>query len=140
MGLCQSEEEKKLQQRSKAIDRKIKESAVEYATVVKLLLLGAGECGKSTVLKQMRILHNNGFTEDELMKQRSVVYSNTIYAVDAVLRAMAQYHVTFSNTAREVSLNLKLTPINLTSQSLRQEKHFPLAQVVLLLLAVLATG
>lgn len=40
MGQCQSEEEKKLQQRSKAIDRRIKESAMEYSKVVKLLLLG----------------------------------------------------------------------------------------------------
>lgn len=40
MGLCQSEEEKNLHDRSKGIDREIKESALENAKAIKLLLLG----------------------------------------------------------------------------------------------------
>eukprot|EP00301_Raphidiophrys_heterophryoidea_P024497 c7977_g1_i2.p1 GENE.c7977_g1_i2~~c7977_g1_i2.p1 ORF type:complete len:262 (+),score=43.38 c7977_g1_i2:105-890(+) len=32
---------------------------------VKLLLLGAGDSGKSTVFKQMQIIHNNGYTDAE---------------------------------------------------------------------------
>jgi guanine nucleotide-binding protein subunit alpha len=37
---------------------------------VKLLLLGAGASGKSTVLKQMRILHNKPFSPDEIEDYR----------------------------------------------------------------------
>ena len=33
---------------------------------VKLLLLGAGASGKSTVLKQMRLIHNVAFSPEEL--------------------------------------------------------------------------
>jgi len=65
--------------------------------------LGAGECGKSTVLKQMRILHNNGFTEEELAQQRSVVFNNTVHAMGALLKAMQNYRLNFANPAREVS-------------------------------------
>ena len=47
-------------------------------TKVKLLLLGAGESGKSTFLKQMRIIHGVNF-EPELVKEyQYVIYQNVI--------------------------------------------------------------
>lgn len=56
MGLCQSEEEKTQTKQSRAIDKKMKEGALQDEKVIKLLLLGAGESGKSTLLKQMRFV------------------------------------------------------------------------------------
>ena len=40
---------------------------------VKLLLLGSAECGKSTVLKQMKIIHQNGYSKDELLAYRKIL-------------------------------------------------------------------
>ena len=45
---------------------------------MKLLLLGAGESGKSTFLKQMRILHGKGYKEQDLLDYRSTVYGNIV--------------------------------------------------------------
>lgn len=45
---------------------------------VKLLLLGAGESGKSTIFKQMRVLFGAPLTEDEKQQITPVVYNNTI--------------------------------------------------------------
>ena len=40
---------------------------------VKLLLLGSAECGKSTVLKQMKIIHQKGYSKDELLAYRKIL-------------------------------------------------------------------
>ncbi|XP_005392275.1 PREDICTED: guanine nucleotide-binding protein G(s) subunit alpha isoforms XLas isoform X3 [Chinchilla lanigera] len=47
--------------RSKLIDKQLEEEKMGYVCTHRLLLLGAGESGKSTIVKQMRILHVNGF-------------------------------------------------------------------------------
>uniref|UniRef100_A0A158P701 Guanine nucleotide-binding protein alpha-1 subunit n=1 Tax=Angiostrongylus cantonensis TaxID=6313 RepID=A0A158P701_ANGCA len=102
MGLCQSEEDRKGFEKSKAIDKQIKRGTADDERTVKLLLLGGGECGKSTVLKQMRILHTSGFTEDEITQQKRVVYNNTVTAMNQLIKAMQQYQIKYSNPDREV--------------------------------------
>ena len=42
------------------IDRKLQQEAVKAKHIVRILLLGTGESGKSTVVKQMKIIHMNG--------------------------------------------------------------------------------
>jgi len=49
----------------KEIDRKLEEQKKVMANEIRLLLLGAGESGKSTMAKQLRILHGGGFTDEE---------------------------------------------------------------------------
>lgn len=37
---------------------------------------GSGESGKSTVVKQMKIIHQNGYSKDELVLCRATVYKS----------------------------------------------------------------
>ncbi|XP_074868226.1 guanine nucleotide-binding protein G(s) subunit alpha isoform X3 [Carettochelys insculpta] len=60
--------EKADKKRSKSIDKTLKAEKRAYKQTHRLLLLGAGESGKSTIVKQMRILHVNGFNADFLDK------------------------------------------------------------------------
>ena len=64
---------------------------------------GAGESGKSTIVKQMKIIHESGFTTEDFKQYRPVVYSNTIQSLVAILRAMPNLGIVFANTDREVS-------------------------------------
>lgn len=55
MGCTLSAEERAALERSKAIEKNLKEDGISAAKDVKLLLLGAGESGKSTIVKQMKL-------------------------------------------------------------------------------------
>ncbi|CEF68966.1 Guanine nucleotide-binding protein G(k) subunit alpha [Strongyloides ratti] len=85
---CQNEESKEEIAKNKAIEKQIMQDKRAGASIIKLLLLGAGECGKSTVLKQMQLLHSSGFTEEEINERKAVVYSNVISSMATILRAM----------------------------------------------------
>lgn len=51
-----------------------------------------------------RILHSNGFTEEEIAERKSVVYSNTVTSMAAILKAMDNVlHVPLDDPEKEVS-------------------------------------
>lgn len=61
------------------------------------LLKGAGESGKSTIVKQMKIIHETGYSLEECEQYRPVVYSNTIQSLMAIIRAMGQLRIDFAD-------------------------------------------
>ena len=61
--------------------------------------LGAGESGKSTIIKQMRIMHSNGFQEDEKLQTRAVIYSNVVVACKVLMEIMENQKIDFVNDA-----------------------------------------
>nr|BAB79202.1 G protein alpha subunit s class [Halocynthia roretzi] len=60
----------------------------EYRSTHRLLLLGAGESGKSTIVKQMRILHVNGFNDEEKKHKILDIKKNIRDAMVSVIGAM----------------------------------------------------
>ncbi|XP_023321619.1 guanine nucleotide-binding protein G(k) subunit alpha [Eurytemora carolleeae] len=64
---------------------------------IKLLLLGAGESGKSTIVKQMKIIHDNGYTMHEKEQFRPVVFCNTVQSLLTILKAMPVLKIGFKN-------------------------------------------
>jgi len=58
----------------------------EQQKIAKLLLLGAGESGKSTIFKQMKVIHGEGFTDEERMAYRGIIFSNIIYNMKTLVR------------------------------------------------------
>jgi len=66
-----------------------KEEAME-AKVIKMLLLGAGESGKSTIFKQMKIINKNGYTTKEKMEFVGIVHSNTVQSMETLMTAFVK--------------------------------------------------
>lgn len=64
--------------RSNKIDAELDQKRQEEELKIKLLLLGAGESGKSTIFKQMRIIYGSPRTDDNLRMFGVVVRSNLI--------------------------------------------------------------
>jgi GTPase SAR1 family protein len=80
MGACQSmsAEEKAAIKASKEVEKMMEKHFKVDNSKIKLLLLGAGESGKSTIFKQMRVLFGAPLTEEEKQQITPVVYNNTI--------------------------------------------------------------
>lgn len=57
----------------------------------RLLLLGAGESGKSTIVKQMRILHISGFNEKEKKEKIIDICQNVRDSIVVSLLACIQF-------------------------------------------------
>lgn len=105
-------DEREAQERSKALDKQLKEDAERAAKDVKLLLLGAGESGKSTILKQMKIIHMDGYSREDFEQYREVVYSNTIQSLATIIRAMETLGIPLAgSTPRERDAALVLDKI-----------------------------
>lgn len=65
--------------------------------------LGTGESGKSTIVKQMKIIHNGGFPPEEIAEYRRDVFRNICEAMQQVLQAMDRLGVRFTGEVAEES-------------------------------------
>jgi len=63
---------------NKQINIAMRRWANEDVDIIKLLFLGAGSSGKSTLFRQLRLLHGNGLKEDERKNFTKSIYQNIV--------------------------------------------------------------
>uniref|UniRef100_A0A8C4X8G1 Guanine nucleotide-binding protein G(s) subunit alpha n=1 Tax=Erpetoichthys calabaricus TaxID=27687 RepID=A0A8C4X8G1_ERPCA len=78
----QRNEEKAQREANKKIEKQLQKDKQLYRATHRLLLLGAGESGKSTIVKQMRILHVNGFNAEEKKQKIQDIKNNIKEAIE----------------------------------------------------------
>ncbi|XP_051930812.1 guanine nucleotide-binding protein subunit alpha-11-like [Hippocampus zosterae] len=98
---CLSEEE----QRTIAVDNEIKKQLRKQKRMerqqVKVLLLGTGESGKTTFIRQMRIIHGRGFSEEDRKEFAKCIFQNIFTAIKAMTGAMNTLKIPYSNPDNE---------------------------------------
>jgi len=119
MGLCGSSEagltpeEKQRRaeerERNKALEAEINSDHVKDSQINKLLLLGAGESGKSTLFKQMITIYGKGFPLEERKNFTSIIYNNVITAMKILCKYSEQFGAVSeeNKAAKELVDNLK---------------------------------
>ncbi|KAI8372756.1 G-alpha protein [Radiomyces spectabilis] len=118
MGCCQSRQKIEEKQRNHEINSQIKRDRASMRSEIKMLLLGAGESGKSTILKQMKLIHDGGYTPEEREIFKEVIYSNTIQSMRVILEAMTMFGMNFQEPQNAVAADLIIdTPIQLYSMT-----------------------
>lgn len=100
------------------IDEKLRADQDEEKKVIKCLLLGAGECGKSTILKQMKILHLDGFkSPEEKASYKALIWKNTLESVHTLCNACETLKIAYDNPTNKaraealLKLNVNDSPL-----------------------------
>uniref|UniRef100_A0A0N4ZRZ6 G-protein alpha subunit n=1 Tax=Parastrongyloides trichosuri TaxID=131310 RepID=A0A0N4ZRZ6_PARTI len=77
-------------------------------TTLRILLLGAPESGKSTLMEQIRLLYKQDFKETELVHRKAFIFHNIVDSMRQILTYMKSQKFCFENTDNEVKANFVL--------------------------------
>ncbi|KAJ1564000.1 guanine nucleotide-binding protein subunit alpha, partial [Nowakowskiella sp. JEL0078] len=111
MGICTSSPE---DLQNKLIELRIAEDQklFEQLNTIKLLLLGTGESGKSTILKQFRLLHGSAWNSSELSSFKTAVLSNLLGSAKTLIEAMDKLEIPWDSQRAESVSNLIMSAPN----------------------------
>lgn len=75
--------------------------------------LGTGESGKSTFIKQMRIIHGAGYSDDDKRGFVKLVFQNIFMAMQSMIKAMDLLKIPYADPSNKVSWR-KITKLSLS--------------------------
>ncbi|GMS98410.1 hypothetical protein PENTCL1PPCAC_20585 [Pristionchus entomophagus] len=102
MACFLSEEAREKKRINQEIEKLLKRDKKNAKKELKLLLLGTGESGKSTFIKQMRIIHGKGYSDEENRAHTRLVFQNVFMAMQAMLRARERLGIAFGRNEVEL--------------------------------------
>jgi len=107
---------------SDTIDRVHKEDFRKSSRDIKILLLGTGEAGKSTIMKQMQIVHEDAFKEEAALDIKPIIYKQIIKNMKVLIRESAKTEYTPKQTFDQDRANR----INLVEERVIDPSEFQL--------------
>ncbi|XP_041825085.1 guanine nucleotide-binding protein G(q) subunit alpha-like [Melanotaenia boesemani] len=113
---CLSPDEEDRLRIHREIERQLRRDKRESHRELKLLLLGTGESGKSTFIKQMRIIHGTGYSDADKKGFTRVVFQNIVTAIQALISAMSTLQIDYVDD-QNISHAEKLSQVDSTQVS-----------------------
>ncbi|KAL9938651.1 hypothetical protein V8E36_002370 [Tilletia maclaganii] len=110
MGCGPSKQDKEGQQRNDEIEAQLRKDRMAMRSEIKMLLLGAGESGKSTILKQMKLINHGSYSDEERLSYKDIIFSNTLQSMRVILDAMDNLDIPLADgtNARRAEIILSL--------------------------------
>ena len=134
-----STEEREGKERNEQIENQLKRDKLLQRNEIKMLLLGqclhqgqqnfllttvtgAGESGKSTILKQMKLIHEGSYSRDERESFKEIIYSNTVQSMRVILEAMESLELPLDDQRTEYHVQtIFMQPAQIEGESLPPE-------------------
>ncbi|POS83423.1 G protein alpha subunit, partial [Erysiphe pulchra] len=119
------------ERRSREIDSILRRDEKAMKKVIKLLLLGAGESGKSTILKQMRLIYTKeGFSKQEKEEWRCIIFNNILDGLRTIVNDMEEFNFQFHNKSTLQHLPLILQVKDMGPDETIPMKHLSVYKTV----------
>jgi len=109
------------QSKNQEITKYLNDEKKKLEAEVKLLLLGAGESGKSTIAKQMKIIHLHGFTQEECVQYKAIIYTNIVVSMKALANAAFEMKIPLAEKNQGAANKIRESDANYFSGNLTKE-------------------
>lgn len=131
--VCSTFDDEDAFQKSKLIDDQIKEDWKETQKKDEktMLILGCAECGKSTIMNQMKFIYGKGLTKSEMKKYSVAIQNNVIDSIRNVIVAQRNLEIPVSEKKIEgakerimAATNLNISPNVIATVSETKKNSF----------------
>ncbi|KAJ6235184.1 guanine nucleotide-binding protein g(o) subunit alpha [Anaeramoeba flamelloides] len=92
----------KEQKKNQKIQNQIEIETKKQKKELKILILGTGESGKSTFIKQMMIIHKGGFTNSDLVEYKKTIKTNLIHHTKILFEACVNFNWEIKSQTKEL--------------------------------------
>jgi len=96
------------------IEQQLIRDQIKELFTFKILLLGAGESGKSTIVKQLRLIHNKKLMQEELNVVAQSLHQNTLDCMKALLQACRRFGYSLNDHVDEQTADVILHSPDIT--------------------------
>ncbi|XP_055708258.1 guanine nucleotide-binding protein G(f) subunit alpha [Phlebotomus papatasi] len=104
--------------------KEIKSFTKSFEKAIKILLLGTGESGKSTIINQMKILHINEFTTQERLERVPIIRQNLHESMYDIVSNVERLGLSFDSPANRQSAQWVLKMGKILNDDFKPEETY----------------